>query len=164
MNLCCRLQRIFQRCGQELGVRYWLNEILGHFIDDTDELALGIPIVVLRRRLIGVSPSHTTVDLGLVSGRPKTGVGPFLDVTADLFVGFKVLLGQLQDLLLTQHVEIDLGHAQGRVLRLGDHRQALGLGGGIGPCHVAADIKAVKQHLAKADPGLLARHGVIDRL
>ncbi|MNO70870.1 hypothetical protein D3C76_617690 [compost metagenome] len=79
-------------------------------------------------------------------------------------MGFQVLLGQLQDLLLAQHVEVHLGHPQGRVLRLGDHGQTLGLGGSIGPGHVAADIEAVKQHLAQADPGLLTGHGIIDRL
>ena len=79
-------------------------------------------------------------------------------------MGFEVLLGQFQDLLLTQHVEVHLGHTQRRVLRLGDHGKTLGLGGGIGPCHVAADIETVKQHLAQADPGLLAGHGIIDRL
>ena len=77
-------------------------------------------------------------------------------------MGFQVLLGQLQDLLLTQHVEVHLGHTQRRVLRLGDHGQTLGLGCGIGPGHVAADIEAVKQHLAQADPGLFTSHGIVD--
>ncbi|MNQ95441.1 hypothetical protein D3C85_1109990 [compost metagenome] len=79
-------------------------------------------------------------------------------------MGFQILLGQLQDLLLTQHVEVHLGRTQRGVLRFGDHGQTLGIGCGIGPGHVAADIEAVKQHLAQADAGLFAGHGIIDGL
>ena len=104
MNLCCRLQRIFQRCGRELGVRDGLNEILGHFIDDTDELALGIPIVVLRRRLDWSRPEPrpsiwvwSAVDPRPESVRFWMSAGSVRGVS-------QVLLGQLRISLLTQHV------------------------------------------------------------
>ena len=72
VNLGGRLQRVLQSGRDQLAVGSWLHQILGHLIHDPDELALGIPIVVLRGRLVGIGTCHTTIYLGLVRGRAQT--------------------------------------------------------------------------------------------
>ena len=67
-------------------------EILGTSFTTRDKLALGIPIVVLGRCLVGVGARHPAVDLSLIRRRSQTGIGPLLDVAADLLVGFRFCL------------------------------------------------------------------------
>ena len=77
-------------------------------------------------------------------------------------MGFQVLFGEFQDLLLAQHIEVDLSYSQRGIFSFGDHRQTLGIGFGFGSGDVVADIKAIKQHLPQAESSLFASHGIIN--